>query len=444
MKWSEAWRRLKPRSALWRTTLVLAIVVLASQFLSMAFFALNLYSPEVQQHAKLSGTVLRLLRQSQQGTLPAAEQRYDERWIEKRFAMTVVRDPRQFPHLMVKPLADVFTNYYARQLSEQLHEPVRVFFVFKPVPVLWLHLPSMRGVWVREPLPYFANYNPFVIIAWGLGVPLLTIVAIVVLVRQLNRPLKRLEQAALRVARGLYGTQLDVEHGPSEIRAVNGAFNRMTRQLVQADKDRSFMLAGISHDLRTPLTRMRLSAEMLAERELAEGLILDIQDMDEILDQFVAYTRDGSEEVAERIDLVALVQEVAAQFAAMIEIRIEAEALPKVWVKRLSIKRLLGNLVNNARRYGQPPIDIHLRQRGTRVELSVHDHGPGIAPAEVPRLLQPFQRGENARSGSSGSGLGLAIVQRIVRMHHGRLLVSNHPEGGLLVRISLPMARYPR
>ncbi len=438
------WTSLKPRSTLWRTTLVLAIVVLSSQFLSLAFFALNLYSPEVQQHARLSGAVLQLLRQSEQGLAQNPDNIRAERWITHYFGISVVRDPRLFPKVMVKPLADVFTNYYAQQLAEQLHEPVRVFFVFKPVPVLWIYMPSLKDVWVREPLPYFAHYNPFVIIAWGIGVPLLTLVAIVVLVRQLNRPLKRLEQAALRVARGLYGTQLDIEHGPSEIRAVNGAFNRMTRQLVQADKDRAFMLAGISHDLRTPLTRMRLSAEMMQDKEIAEGLILDIRDMDEILNQFVAYTRDGAGEVAERVDLVQLVQEVVAQCAAMVEIRLQTDALPKVWMKRLSIKRLLGNLVTNALRYGRAPIDIQLRQRGSRVEISVRDHGEGVDAHEIPRLLEPFQRGENARSGSSGSGLGLAIVQRIVKMHHGRLLVSNHPEGGLLVRISLPLTRYPR
>ncbi len=440
MSWSL--RDLKPKSTVWRTTLVLGIVVLVSQSLSLAFYSFNLYAPEVKQHARLAGSVLRLLRQQEKEQPLLAKSSPKERWLEHAFGLTLVRDPALFPKVVDKPLADLFTDYYARQLAIQLDEPVHVFFMFKPVPVLWIAVPSMAGVWVREPLTYFADYNPYVIIAWGLGVPLLTLLAIVVLVRQLNRPLHRLERAALQVALGQHGTRLDTRHGPKEIRAVNRAFNQMTRQLLQSAKDRSFMLAGISHDLRTPLTRMRLTAEMLADQELAEGLILDIQDMDEILEQFMAYMRDGSDEAAEFIDVRQILHEVAAQFSPLAEVRIKVGQVPCLWLKRLSIKRLLTNLVNNALKYGQAPIDLSCHLMTDFVEIQVRDHGEGVSADDVPRLLQPFQRGDSARS-SSGSGLGLAIVQRIVKLHHGQLLMGNHAQGGLLVRVRLPLTGKP-
>ncbi len=431
------WLWLKPRSTVWRTTLVLGIVVLISQTLSLAFYSVNLYAPEVKQHARLSGTVLRLLRDEERKTPLRKGDTPREQWLKTEFGMVVVRDPQQFPRVMDKPLADLFTDYYARQLSHQLHETVRVFFVFKPIPVLWIAVPSLVGVWVREPLTYFADYNPFVIIAWGLGVPLLTLLAIVVLVRQLNRPLQRLEQAALRVARGEQGIRLDTRHGPKEIKAVNRAFNRMTRQLLQASRDRSFMLAGISHDLRTPLTRLRLTAEMLRDRDLAEGMVLDIRDMDEILEQFLAFMRDGSDESAESVDLNGLLREVVAQFCHLMPVQWQEQPLPVLAVRRLSVKRLLSNLFTNALRYGAPPLEIISLVHPQWLEIQIRDHGTGVNEDELPRLLRPFQRGDSARS-VPGSGLGLAIVQRIVKLHHGQLTLSNHPEGGLWVRVHFP------
>lgn len=438
-----ALRLLKPRSTVWRTTLVIGIVVIVSQYLSIAFFSFNLYSPEVKQHAHMTAASLKLLRQSELALADQPEAIEAQEWVRRNFGTEIVRDPDLFPEVKEKFLADLFTDYYARQLSSEVGENVLVFFVFKPHPVLWIYLPSLKDVWVREPLTYFADYNPYVIIGWVFGVPLLTLVAIVVMVRQLNRPLRRLELAALRVAKGLHGTRLEVDRGPSEIRAVNRAFNYMTARILQAAQDRSFMLAGISHDLRTPLTRMRLTAEMMSDQELAEGMILDIQDMDAILEQFIAYMRDGSDEPVEQLNINQLAQEVAAQFSHQIDIRFCPGDIPDIFVKRLSLKRLLSNLVSNATRYGLPPLEISSSFETPYVEIHIRDHGTGLPEEEIPRLMQPFQRGEQARSGT-GTGLGLAIVDRIVKLHHGTIKVANHPQGGLVVCVRLPAGRRPR
>lgn len=434
------WTMLKPKSAVWRTTLVISIVLVVSQYLSLAFFWWNLYLPEMRQHAHYVAVNLSLLRDAEQQALknPQALEMHD--WIQRSTGIEVIRDPETFPSLKDKPLAEFFTQELERQLSIELGEKIDVYFEFKPKPRLWLYIPSLKDVWVREPLLFFAQYNPFIIIAWIIGVPLMAIVAIIILVRQLNRPLKRLQLAALRVAKGQHATMLETKRGPSEIRAVNAAFNQMTYDIQQATKDRTVMLAGISHDLRTPLTRLRLTAEIMADKDLAEGMILDIQDMDEILEQFISFMRDGSDEALELIDMNQILTEVAAQFSAQTVIEFSPEPLPDILIKRLAIKRMVGNLVNNALRYGKAPIVLSAIQARQQLVLTVRDHGVGIEESQIPELLQPFVRGEAART-TQGTGLGLAIVSRIVKIHKGTLDIRNHPEGGLEVSVSLPLPK---
>ena len=436
----DVWTKLKPKSAVWRTTIVISFVLVVSQYLSLAFFWWNLYLPEMRQHAHYVAVNLTLLRDAEQQAVqnPQALAMHD--WIQQATGIEVVRNPEEFPSLKDKPLAEFFTQELENQLRTELHEDIDVYFEFKPKPRLWIYIPSLKDVWVREPLLFFAQYNPFIIIAWIIGVPLMAIMAIIILVRQLNRPLKRLELAALRVAKGQHSTMLETRRGPSEIRAVNAAFNQMTYDIQQATKDRTVMLAGISHDLRTPLTRLRLTAEIMADKDLAEGMILDIQDMDEILEQFISFMRDGSDETSELIDVNQILSEVAAQFAAQTQIEFHPEPLPEILIRRLAIKRMVGNLVNNALRYGQAPIVLSAMEGRQHLIISVRDHGHGVVESQIPDLLQPFVRGYSART-TQGTGLGLAIVSRIVKMHKGTLDIRNHPQGGLEVSVSLPLPK---
>ena len=178
----------------------------------------------------------------------------------------------------------------------------------------------------------------------------------------------------------------------------------------------------------------------MADKDLAEGMILDIQDMDEILEQFISFMRDGSDEALELIDINHILSEVAAQFATQTEIEFHPEPLPEVLIRRLAVKRMVGNLVNNALRYGQAPIVLSAMVGRQQLIIRVRDHGHGVVESQIPDLLQPFVRGDSART-TQGTGLGLAIVSRIVKMHKGTLDIRNHPEGGLEVSVSLPLPK---
>lgn len=429
-------QQLKPRSSFMRTTLVIGIVVVTSQVLSIAFFWQNLYLPEIKQHAHTSALRLDLLRSADLTGQPSAA--LIDLELRQFGNLVVVRDPANFPKPVDKWFAELFTDPFEKQLESELNTVARVYFEFKPIPTLWIQAPTKTPMWVSEELRFIQQYSPGIIIGWVLGVPLLTIMAIVVLARQLNRPLKRLQLAAIRVGRGLHSTQLDINSGPSEIRAVNRAFNLMTQQIQQAERERTVMLAGISHDLRTPLTRLRLTAEILRDPELAEGMILDIEDMDAILDQFIAFMRDGSEEPVEMLNLNDLLHEVAHQVQSQLDIQLQLGELPLLQLRRMSFKRLLANLMQNTLRYGAGPFEVSTWALADRICLRCRDHGPGIDMARAEELMQPFQRGDQARS-TQGSGLGLAIVARIVRQHQGRIQLGNASDGGLEMLIELPL-----
>jgi two-component system osmolarity sensor histidine kinase EnvZ len=212
----------------------------------------------------------------------------------------------------------------------------------------------------------------------------------------------------------------------------------MVYTLEQIERDRQIMLAGISHDLRTPLTRIRLTAEMLPDEFFREGLIYDVDDMDAILNQFISYMRDGSDEDLTDTNLNTLLQELIVQFQPL-DIRFQPQPLPIIPARSLSLKRLIANLINNAKRYGAEPIELSAHQVEDQILISVADHGEGIPPDQVDELMQPFVRGDSART-VQGSGLGLAIVKRIVDIHQGQMVIRNREQGGLEVLISLPIS----
>ena len=201
------------------------------------------------------------------------------------------------------------------------------------------------------------------------------------------------------------------------------------------------MLAGISHDLRTPITRIRLSIEFLSEQdeELKQGLIADTQDMDDIIDQFIGYVRYGSEEKMEEGNINEVIQQVveaATKQHSGIETDLNDTGLVKF--KPLAMKRLISNLIENAFRYGKAPVIVTSSVTKKVLRITVRDNGKGIEDLDKVRLFQPFARGDKARGGK-GSGLGLAIVQRIAEMHDGEISLNNHPDGGLEACLLIPL-----
>ena len=215
----------------------------------------------------------------------------------------------------------------------------------------------------------------------------------------------------------------------------------MSQDLARLDADRALILAGVSHDLRTPLSRLRLSTEMSGSDEaLKQGMIADIGEMDSIIGQFLDFARTQSDEAPEPVDLAVLAREAVEHHLRLGRaVQAKLDPVPQMSLRRMGIKRLISNLVDNALAYGEKDVCVATREADGKLVLEVLDRGPGIPPAEAERLKQPFTRLEIARSGKGGSGLGLAIVDRIARHHGGNFDLLAREGGGLIARVSFPL-----
>lgn len=284
-------------------------------------------------------------------------------------------------------------------------------------------------------------------IGWAIAALLLSVLGALLITRLLNQPLARLTQTARALGQGQHPAPLP-ESGPAEIQAVNRAFNHMVADLDKLAADREVLLAGISHDLRTPLTRLRLEVELAPlSYETRAAMTEDIEQMDAIVRQFLDYARQRPGQTS-RIDLGELVAETLARS------RIEAAPSTRVAFSTQSgidiegnsteLSRAIENLLVNAERYGRKPdgeleLSLSVDQSEGLARVRISDQGPGIPAADLERVLRPFERGEASRSGGKGAGLGLAIVARIVERHGGRLKLES-AGAGLAAEIRLPLA----
>ena len=285
-------------------------------------------------------------------------------------------------------------------------------------------------------------------VVW-LGIALLaTLVGSAVIASLINRPLRELSFAASRIREGDLDSRLDENTLTSEIREVNRGFNRMARELAKVEEDRAVMLAGISHDLRTPLARLRLETEMSVSNEEAKAnMALDIEQLDTIIDKFMDYARPGETEL-HPVHLSQLIDREAAAFRDPKEIRITSRVAIdlRVMADDTELGRVFSNLFENARRYGRGTdtgiavVTVTYARTGPWVVVTVRDKGPGAAPDKLAQLTTPFFRGDAARTAATGAGLGLAIVEKSLQRMGGTLELANAPDGGLVVHVRLRLA----
>jgi len=291
--------------------------------------------------------------------------------------------------------------------------------------------------WVMLPRERFELEFGLQWLGWGAGLLILALGGAWLIASNIARPLAALTRAAARIGGGQPHQPL-AEEGPRELRSVAAAFNRMASDLESMERERAMVLAGISHDLRTPLSRMRLALEMSgADAAAAGAIIADIDEIDAIIGQFLDFAR-GAKEDKTRQDLGVLLDEIAEHYGRLGKsIHFQRDGTAPSRFARMAVRRAVSNLIDNALRYGAEPIEVELNRNSGNVVVEVRDRGPGIPPAETERLKRPFTRMDSARSGPAGAGLGLAIVERVARAHGGTLELVPREGGGLIARLSL-------
>ena len=263
--------------------------------------------------------------------------------------------------------------------------------------------------------------------------------------RRIAKPMRSLATAAGRLGRGEAVEDLPVA-GPQETRDTVHAFNVMRERLDRFVRDRTAMLAAISHDLRTPITSLRLHAEFVEEEETKSKIITALDEMQEMIEDTLAFIREDMQQEGTRaVDLYALVESVAVDLVELgHEIDVADSGRVTIACRPVALRRAVRNLLDNACRYGNRA-SVQIASDTGQVRIVVEDEGPGIAEADLERVFEPFVRLDPSRSSDTGgTGLGLAITRSIVRSHGGDIRLENRSTGGLRATVSLPVADRPR
>jgi two-component system osmolarity sensor histidine kinase EnvZ len=424
-------RPLRPETLLGRTALALAIAFLLFGLLSAALLQFTLVRPHTKQAADDLAAFLVLAAQIWVELPPYTRPDY-EREMQQRHALQILQTEAAHP---TERSAHAYLGYLETALSAHIGQPVHVHRHPDHQGWLWADFP-MGGRMLRLGFRQSRLQNQGLLI-----LPLLAAVGLfiafalsILLVRHITRPLANMVEATHRIGQGDFSSRIP-ETGPREIAELAGRLNHMEAQIGRLLENRTTLLAGISHDLRTPLARMRLELELLQgeqNNELIEGLGNDITEMESLISQTLLLARGLRGEDPVEVDINALLQDIARDFQAagkLLEFHPTGSCL--ITLRARALKRVLLNLVENAVSYGgQHTVTIECNSADDGIDVRVIDKGPGIPESEYEKIFQPFQRLENSRSrATGGSGLGLAIVQQLCRANGWEIGLSPAPQG---------------
>ena len=421
--------------------LLIAVLLAIGQFASLQIFEYFEREPRAEATALQAVTVVNYTRAS----LIASQENLRLALLSELTGREGVRIYYADFMEEIEPLPDdPFIKMVAEKIRERLGDQTIIAVKHYGIEGLWVSFGiGQDDFWVVIPRVHVERPFPWQWLGWGAVVLVLSLAGGYLLAARINRPLNLLVHAADRLRNGEQPEKLP-EDSVAELRAVSSTFNNMAEALAELDTERTLILAGVSHDIRTPLARLRLAVEMLPDDNsgsLKSGMIEDIADMDNIINQFLDFVRGTEGEPAQMTDINSLLQALHdRQARAGRELVVQLAPSYAIPIKPLAMQRLLDNLVGNAYAYGRGQVRVASKIEAEHIIISVFDNGPGIPETHLQKLLKPFERLDKARSNVGGSGLGLAIADRIAKLHHGKLALLNRPEGGLEARLTLPIS----
>ena len=434
----------------WRTFLLLGFLTAVSMASWIGMISVVQRGPQIQQTAELVISVVTITKTALTNSAPELR---SELLFELFSNEGIQIIPLESTDVVEPPPANPLMEDVAKVVKERLGPDTRFSGSVNGKPGFYISFNiDDDKYWLMLERERLEGLTGVQWIGWASVVGVLSLLGAGLISNLVNRPLARLTVAASAIAQGKRPDPLP-EHGPKEIREANRSFNQMVDDLQQVESDRAVILAGISHDLRTPLARMQLELEMAKlSDEAREGLQSDIAQMDAIIGQFLDYAKPTEAATFVPVDISELLHDCAREAGRMPGVKVTSDIEPAVLVNAnaTDLRRVINNIIENARRYGKTEgsditqIDIcckiKLRGQGKRAIIELQDHGPGVPDDMIEQLLKPFTRLDTARGQANGAGLGLAIVQRVVTRHNAELQVGRRDGGGMRIAISMPLA----
>ncbi len=444
-------RKLWLRSGLfWRTFFLMSLLTTLSMGSWIGMLNVFQRGPQVQQTAELVVSVVTLTKAALTHSAPEARLELLIELVSNEGIRVFALEPTDE---VAPPPDNALMPDIAAAVREKLGQQTRFSSRVNGMAGFWISFNIEDDeYWLMLERERLAGLTRIQWLGWASVVGVLSLLGAAFISSLINLPLARLTAATRAFAKGERPAPLP-EKGPQEIIEANRSFNQMVEDLAQVEKDRAVILAGISHDLRTPLARMQLEVEMAnLPVEAREGMQSDIAQMDAIIGQFLDYAKPTEAATFVPVDLSGLIADSAMHAARMPDVRTSTEITEGIRVmgNETDLRRVINNVVENARRYARTPgkdvteieFSCHVRitAHGRRAVVEIGDHGPGVPPDQINQLLKPFTRLDTARGQANGAGLGLAIVERVVTRHNAELTVRNREGGGLLVQLALPLA----
>ncbi len=437
-----AWAR---SGLFWRTFFLIAVMISASMGAWVASYRFIERTPRANQIAAQVISMVTITRAALAHSAPDLRR-------ELLFDLASNEGIRIYPledDDRVEPPPETSLMPIVREtVREKLGAATRFAGTVNDAPGFWVSFKiDDDDYWLRLDRERVAGTSGLQWVGWAAITLFISLIGAAFISRLINLPLARLTAVARAIAKGGQPDPLP-EAGPTEIREANRSFNQMVDDLNRIESDRAVVLAGISHDLRTPLARMQLEVEMAGfDAAAREGMQSDLRQMDAIIGQFLDYARPTDSATFLPVDLSELLRDVANDATRITDATVTTMIADGVVImgNAVDLKRVFNNLVENSRRYGSPAssevleIEIACDIRQGRASVEFCDHGDGVPDADLDRLLRPFTRLDTARGQANGSGLGLAIVERVVKRHFGTLRISNRQPHGFQVTMSFPL-----
>jgi two-component system osmolarity sensor histidine kinase EnvZ len=336
-----------------------------------------------------------------------------------------------------------FTSVLERKLTHALEGFVgRPFLIDARTTGDWIKILVQLGDGVLKvivPRDRLFSSTTYIFIMWMIGSSIVLFGVAIVFMRNQVKPIRRLAQAADSFGKGRDVADFKPE-GATEVRQAAAAFLQMRSRIKRQIAQRTDFLAGVSHDLRTPLTRMKLQLAMLPDTADVENLRADVSEMERMVDGYLAFARGEGTEQPQPTPVAELLQDVVGKMRrgdSAIDLHVESEVT--VPLRREAMRRCLNNLLANAQKYASN-VAVRVGRRGRTLEILIDDDGPGIPPEKREEVFRPFSRLDESRNPETGGvGLGLTIARDVVRNHGGELTLEDAPGGGLRARLWLPV-----